>query len=388
MKHQPSRPSRRSSPALASCLLLTIASPLTLCGCGRGGTTTVEGAGIPAALETPAAEEVSTAFVERRPVTTTLAASGSVIAPRTTALGPEVGGRLQRVNVDVGDTVSRGEPVFEIDPEPYRVAHSEAEAGLELARAELGQAEQELQRTTRLAAESVVAQQEKERNMTRVAVARAQVAAAAARVERAADNLERTVTRAPYDAHVVARHLHEGAIVTVGPSAVVVTLQERGRLEAVLDVPEASRVHVATGDPVRLVVEGLPDPVLAEVRAVNARLDTETRTYEVRVAMPDLGTAAKSGSFVRAEITPRPRHQGLAVPRDAILLRDGRAHVFRLAGEQVAEVEVRLGVTGPEWAEVLEGLDEGDEVVVGAALQRLADGSRVVRTAAAAGSEG
>lgn len=365
---------------LALALVLAgLAGLAGIIGCGRSASTAVEGSEIPAALDEAVAERVVTARVERRPATTTLNASGSILAPRTTALGPEVSGRLKRVYVDVGDVVERGEPVFEIDPEPFRIAHLEAAAGLELARAELTQAELELARTSRLAEESVVAEQERERNSTRVAVARAQVAAAEARVERAADNLRRTVGRAPYDAHVVERHLHEGAIVTVGPGTVVVTLQERGRLEAILDVPEASRVHVAPGDPVRLFVEGLTEPVRAEVGAVNARLDTETRTYELRVPLPELGTAVKSGSFVRAEIRPRPRHQGLAVPSGAILMRDGRPRVFLLSGEEVEEVEVRLGLTGPDWTEVLEGVEEGDEVVVGEVVQRLADGVRVER---------
>lgn len=370
-------------PLVATPLLALL---LGLTGCGRGGPTAVEGSELPAGIEEPVRERVTTAVVELRPTTTLLNASGSILAPRTTALGPEVAGRLDRVHVDVGDVVRAGEPVFELDPEPYRIAHLEAVAGLELARAELDQAMQELERTTRLTAESVVAEQENDRNLTRVAVARAQVAAAEARVKRAADNLERTVGRAPYDAHVVARHLHEGAIVTVAASTVVVTLQERGRLEAILDVPEASRIHVAPGDPARLVVEGIPEPVAAEVRAVNARLDPETRTYEVRLAMPDLGTAVKSGSFVRAAITPRPRHQGLAVPSAAILWRDGRALVFRLDGERVEETEVRVGVVGPEWTEILEGVSSGDEVVVGDVLQRLADGVRV-EPATATGAE-
>ncbi|MEE2775517.1 MAG: efflux RND transporter periplasmic adaptor subunit [Acidobacteriota bacterium] len=305
----------------------------------------------------------------------TVTASGSVIAPRETALGPEVTGRLSHVFVDVGDTVTAGQPVFRIDHEPYRVAHEEAVAGLELAKAELDQAAQEMERGRRLTEQQVSPQQELDALITRHAVQKARVQQALARVHRARQDYERTLVSAPYTSFVVERDLHEGAM--LNPGSVVVVLQQAGGFEAVIDVPEAARVTVVPGHASLLHVEGAHEPVAALVRAVNARIDPESRTYQARIPIPDSVAGVKAGAFVRAEISAAPQGESLLVDRDAILRRDGRTYVFRRSGTSVERVSVGLGAVGAMEVEVRTGLGEGDEIVVGEVIQRLSDGASV-----------
>ena len=261
-------------------------------------------------------------------------------------------------------------------------------------------------------------QLDQQRTLARVATAR--VAQEEAGVRRAESELERTIVRAPYTGSVVARHLHEGAWVGPGPGAVVITLQQVGGFEAHVNVPESSPVPVAIGDAVELVIDGLSGRLASQVRAVNARIDPESRTYSVRIPIPTTSSlladaagktrersitrssapahAVKSGAFVRAEIRPTPRSGVLVVDRSALLLRDGRSYVFkilrgdmegsdranndradddRVNGTLVAQTPVRVGARGTQSVEILDGLSEGDAVVVGTIVERLADGSRV-----------
>jgi RND family efflux transporter MFP subunit len=360
-------------------ILITLAPWLVLAACGGGhGGSVAEPTAAAAEASAPAAaaaERVETTVVRRGMLQATVTASGSVSSPRTTQLGPEVGGRLVRVLVDVGDTVREGAPVFRIDPEPYQLSLEEAEAGLALARAELEQAAQEMGRASKLAEQQVVPQQQLDTQTTHHSVQRARVTQAEARVHRAQQDLDRTTVRAPYDGFVVERTLHEGAM--LNPASVVLTLQQAGGYEAILAVPEAARLPVRVGDPVRLMVEGIPGHLPSRVRAVNARIDAQSRTYEVRVPIVADAAVVKAGAFVRGDIDPVPVAEALLLDREAVLVRDGRSYAFRRRGGAVEQVPIELGAIGARLAEVHRGLDEGDQVVVGDVVERLADGAPV-----------
>jgi RND family efflux transporter MFP subunit len=367
--------------ALAHRVAAGLAAALLALGCSRSSEPNA-----PAAAETPpvsaapspgeAAERVPTARVRRGELRAQITASGSVVARRTAALAASVPGRLARVHVDLGDPVREGDALFEIDAEPYRLSVEESRANLALARAEAAQAADEAERARTLADKEMIPRQQYERVRTQAASARARVEAAAARLERAEHDLSRCVVRAPFAGSIVDRHADEGAMAAPGPQGVVV-LQETSALEAVVDIPEASPARVRPGDPARLFVEGGAEPLAATVGAVSDRIDAASRTYRVRIPLADPSRTLKSGAFVRAEIEPAPRSGALLIERSAIVSQDGRAYVLRVSGGVAERVLVRVGASGGAQAELLEGVAEGDEIVIGDAAARIASGVRV-----------
>ncbi len=316
-----------------------------------------------------------TTRVRRGQVDALVTASGSVVAPRLTELGPEVAGRLSVVHFDVGDQVAAGDVVFQLDPGPFRTNLQRARAGLALAKAEAAQALHELERVRRLADQRVAPPQQLDQQLTLLAVAKARVQQELAAVQSAEQDLTRTEVISPYAAHLVERQLHEGAI--VGPGAVVVTIQERTGFSAELDVPAAAASPVRVGDPALLIVEGAAEPLQSTIASVNARIDPETRTYRVRAPVPGNRPGAKAGAFVRAEIRPRTRGGAVVVERAAVLNRDGRAYLFTAVDGRARQVEVTIGATGSRLVEIRTGVEAGDAVIVGPVIDRLADGAPV-----------
>jgi RND family efflux transporter MFP subunit len=331
----------------------------------------------PASPARAAPEPVSTTRVRSGEVRALITATGSIVARRTTALGPAVGGRVIHIFVDLGDEVVFGAPLFQIDPGPYAIALREAEAGLALARAESRDARLEAARARKLAAKAMTSSQNYEHARTRAAVAAARVEQAEAGVQRARLNLNRTLVLAPFTGSIVERPTDEGTMATVTPNTVVLVLQESSALEAALDVPEASLVPVRPGDPVRLFVEGMPEGLESQVRTVSDRIDWDSRTYSVRVPVDNAGGAIKAGAFVRADIEPAPRQQALLVDPDAVVRQDGGTFLFLVSGGIAERVPVRLGVVGRSEVEILSGVGAGDEVVTGDATTRLASGTPV-----------
>jgi multidrug efflux pump subunit AcrA (membrane-fusion protein) len=108
-------------------------------------------------------------------------------------------------------------------------------------------------------------------------------------------------------------------------------------------------------------------------------VDAQTRTYEVRGPVRDPSRTVKAGSYVRADIRLAAREPAPVVARSALLLRDGRSYVFRVSGDTVERVPVRVGATNAEQAQILDGLESGSEVVIGEAVARLEDGVRIER---------
>lgn len=321
----------------------------------------------------PVPETVEFRSVETAALRAPIAASGSIEAQRTSEIGAEVSGRIVEVAVDFGDWVEADALLFRIDPAPFEAALAEARAGLAVARADSKNAARQEERARELAHKQMASEQIYEGLRTQAEMARARVQQMQARAARAERDLDRTQVRAPYAGSVVERRAHEGALAGSEP---VIVLQESGVLLAVLNVPGATLVPVRVGDPVHVFGEGWDEPIEVEVTRVSDRLDPDTRTYEVRAALP--AASAKAGSYVRAEVlpgrvTPRP-----VVSEDSVRSIDGRTYAFRLAeGGAVERVQVRLGIASGGRVEVLSGLSAGDRVAVGDIVQRLSDGAAV-----------
>jgi RND family efflux transporter MFP subunit len=279
--------------------------------------------------------------------------------------------------VDEGERVEAGAPLFEVDPTPYRFALRQAEAGLDLAAAQRRQLEADLGRARQLRERGIVAQQDIEKLETAVAVAAASERQAVEAVALGRHRLALTLVRAPYAASVAARLADEGTTALVQPQTVVLVLQESGVLEARAAIPESQLLNVRLGDVALVRIEGLSAPIESAVSSVGEAIDPTTRTYSVRIHVPNADHAIKPGLFAHVEIFPQARSAGLVVPRDAVRSENGRARVFTIRDGLVTPLPVTVGAFSEQEAELLEGPEAGTPVIVGEGAGRVAPGMRV-----------
>jgi len=328
--------------------------------------------------------DVSVAPVVRGQIIQPVVAPGSLVALRESMIGTEVAGRVQKVFVTEGDRVVAGAPLFEIDPVPHEMAVRQAEAVLDVARAERSQLEADLARSRTLRKQEVVSQQDFDRLTTQLSVSQARERQAAETLALARYNVSRTVVRAPYDGSVAKRLVDEGTTALVQPQTIVVVLQETSVLEADAAIPESQLALVRVGDPAFLSIEGIPDPIETTVSAVNDSIDPATRTYLVKMRVPNPDHGLKAGVFALVEIRPRSKSDILIVPADAVRTEDGRTRVMAVRDGRAVAVPVEVGLTSEQSAEILRGVDAGEQVLVGEAARSIAPGMRV-RVAEAAG---
>ena len=352
-------------------LLLTAAGA----GCDRSPSSTpsVESAGTPPEVVV----EVRTARVRRGAILQRISAPGSLVAMRESRIGAEVRGRIERIFVSDGDRVEAGDPLFQIDPNTYEVVLRQSEAGVDLARAERLQAESDLRRAQALRRKDIVSQDEIVRLETGVALAGARERQATAALALARRNLEQTLVHAPFGGSIAERLADEGTTALVQPQTIVVVLQETAVLEAQAAIPESRLTAIRVGDAVLLHVQGLTAPIQTEVSSVGDTIDSATRTYRVKMRVPNPEHQLKAGVFARVEILPEAKRDVLLLPRGAIRSEDGRSRVYTVQGGRAVAVPVQLGIVSEEAAEVLHGVRVDHEVIIGEAAQAIAPGMRV-----------
>jgi RND family efflux transporter MFP subunit len=364
-------PRAQSVAGIGMALLLTAVGA----GCDRSPSSTpsVDSAGTPP----EAVVEVRTARVRRGAILQRISAPGSLVAMRESRIGAEVRGRIEHIFVSDGDRVEAGDPLFQIDPKTYEVVLRQSEAGVDLARAERLQSESDLRRAQALRRKDIVSQDEIARLKTAVALTRARERQAIEALALARRNLEQTLVRAPFGGSIAERLADEGTTALVQPQTIVVVLQETAVLEAQAAIPESRLTAIRVGDAALLHVEGLSAPLQTEVSSVGDTIDPATRTYRVKMRVPNPEHRLKAGVFARVEILPEAKRDVLLLPRGAIRSEDGRSRVYTVQGGRAVAVPVQLGIVSEDAAEVLTGVRVDHEVIIGEAAQAIAPGMRV-----------
>jgi RND family efflux transporter MFP subunit len=261
---------------------------------------------------------------ERRVV---IAGTGTVVAHKTSNLGPLVEGRIEKIHVNVGDRVEVDAPLFETRGETFKLKVDEAKAAAAVAEARLTQAELAWARIEPLSDRGVTSKANRDVALSAAQVARAEIEAARARLRQAEQDLADTVVRAPFRAAVTARYVDEGVFLTNrvpgGTGSSVIQLQKIDVLVAIVRVPSRDLPLLSVGAPATLKVDGYDQPIEAKVSVINDMVDPATRTVEIRIAFENLNYAIKAGVFVQAEIRPS-RKSALPPSKVPVITSDGR----------------------------------------------------------------
>ena len=169
----------------------------------------------------------------------------------------------------------------------------------------------------------------------------------------------------PVSGFVTVKDVYQGLYIT--PDTELYTVVDLSRVWVLLDIYENEMPSVHPGMPVTLRLRSQPgDSIAGTITYIYPYLDNQTRTNKVRVEFDNPGLRFKPDMYATGEIHAL-LGEHLVVPKDAVLDSGTRQIVFAAMGDGFFEPrQVRLGERGDDYAEVLEGLREGEQVVVGA----------------------
>ena len=372
--NDPRRRATRRTIALAVGAMLLGATALTLAA--RSGRDT------PAAVPLAAASlTVEITTPRTMALARTVAASGS-IAPRDELIvGSDANGvRLVDVRVDVGRSVKRGELLALGDDQQLQAQRAQQLAQIRQARAELGQAQANLERAERIEDSGVYSVEQLQTRRTNAEAAAAKLELAEATLRELDVRIAHTRVVAPADGVIARRSATVGAVMQ--PGTELFRLIRDAELEWAAELPAHALGQVEAGAPVRL--RG-PDgrSVEAAVRLVEPTLDARSRNGIVRVALPR-GTALKSGSHVDGEIAIG-RAEVMTLPESVVFHRDGHAWIYVIGDGDVAMLtRIQTGARRDGRLEVVAGVKPG-ALVVATGAGFVKDGERVRVATAPAG---
>lgn len=328
--------------------------------------------------------------------------TGEVRPYREVHLHPRVAGFVRTVEVNLGDRVREGQvlatlEVPELDSDLARSRALERRAVEEVGRAEAQLEEARLahHRLSAVAAQggNLIPAQELDAARVRqrvaeanTAAAREQVAVAQAEVARLETIRGYTRITAPFDGLVSRLGAVAGQWVTPGGTGAgpgLFRISEVARLRLVFPIASSEVPQVPVGTPVEARVDGVDGMLPGRVSRRAGQIESSTRTMDVEVDLENPGWQITAGAYATVEITLEARTNVLAIPLQA-LIRGAEPRVWRVGTDQrLEERKVRLGLEVPTHVEILEGLADGDRVVVGrlAGLQagqevKLAEGGR------------
>jgi RND family efflux transporter MFP subunit len=316
-------------------------------------------------------------------VTPYLEATGNAAAVNTVKLVARVQGYLQEIKYQDGATVTKGTPLFVIEPQPYKVKLEQAQAAEEGAKATLVNAQAEFLRQEQLQAKDVSSQANLDKARANRDTARANVQQAQASTQTAEINLGYTTVAAPFDGVVTARQVSVGelvggdqpnqlaTIVQLDPIWVWFNLSERDvqRVRAVLAQRGTNPADLINKVPIEVGLQtesGYPHHGVLDYAAPS--VNQSTGTLQVRGIFENSKHSLLPGYFVRVRV-PMREQPAVLVPEAAVGTDQGGRYVLALNGDNVVEQRrVQLGQIVGEMRVIESGLNADQRVVVAGIL--------------------
>lgn len=329
--------------------------------------------------------------------------SGQTVAEANILLAPKYTGRILSVHADLGDDVRAGDILLIQDTEDLDIsirqnraaARAAAESAVEaevsydanyimtknalmleqgkyernqylyrigaISRDTLDSVEKEY--LTKKAAFEVLENQAENGRPASVEAKRYTAEQQAIATEALQKQREDLILRAPRDGVIGFRDAEPGALVTAGTK--VFSLVDNSRIYVDCALSEHDAAVLQAGKEIVMRIDALGRDFGGKIIYVSPAMEESSRTYTARVELTGTGNDIKAGLFARGQIDILQRPRAIAVPKSAVVDRNGHTAVFLLKEDhRIEEREVRIGLLNDEESEILQGLSEGDVVIL------------------------
>ena len=301
--------------------------------------------------------------------------SGEVRARVESRLGFRVGGKIVTRKVDVGTLVKRGQVLMQLDPQDFKLSEAQALAGLRAAETNRDLASSELKRYQELRSKNFVSQAVLDAKDSTYKAAQANVDAAQAAYRGQSNQAGYTSLLSDVDGVVTAVDAEVGQV--VAPGTPVVRVAKQGEKEIVIGIPEDKVEALRRVPDVQVRLWANPkDAIPGKIREISPIADASTRTYTVKVSIPDSQAAAKLGMTAVVQFSSRAPVPLIKVPLTALFYEKAATSVWVVENGVVKLVPVTIGgVAGNEI--VLGGGVKPGQTVVTAGVNLLKPGQKV-----------
>ncbi|MFQ5583406.1 MAG: efflux RND transporter periplasmic adaptor subunit [Calditrichia bacterium] len=312
--------------------------------------------------------------VQRGTFQVSVSANGIVKPIDRIEIKSKASGEIVELPVEVGDYVKKGQLIARLDQRDEKAAVEQARANLDIAKAELKQAQKTYDRRNKLYQSDLLSEEERDQIELSLAVAKGKLVQASSALERAEERLSESIVRAPIDGIILQKYVEEGQIIASGVSNVgggspIVDIADMSSVyvEAGIDEIDIGRVEV--GQPVKVTAEAYPqlefEGKIVRI-APEAKIEQNVTLFDVIIEVANPEGKLKSGMNTAIEITILKKENVLLIPTIA-LMQPKQAKVkpkFQMVllkeGDHFRKQKVKVGVSNFKQVEIVSGLEEGD----------------------------
>jgi len=304
---------------------------------------------------------VEVAEVTTGAISSYISATANLVAEDQVKVLAEAEGRVERLDVEEGDMVSKGQVLAVLVQDEARIAVSKVELKASNTNAALLRAQDSFE-------QGLISSETFDKLKMDYEIAQQEVAEAEWR-------LAKTVIRAPFTARITERFITVGQHLRLGDE--LFTVADYDPLVARIYLPERDVIELEVGREVRITpAAGTELSFTGRIRQIAPVVDTATGTVKVTVEAIQPPDRVRPGAFVSIDIVRERRAAVVLLPRESVIRELRTAHVFISEEGTAVKKAVTLGIEEGELIEALSGVAEGDAVVV-AGQGGLDDGQKI-----------
>jgi len=382
---------------LAVCAMICAYFALVLSGCGHTSADSKQkgggGKGGRGGAQMTIPVAVATAEIRDLPIL--LDGLGSVEAYNTVAVKSRIDGQLVKINVKEGQEVKQGELLAEIDPRPYEVQLSQAQATLFKDQAALKDARLNLERFQQLYKDGVISKQQFDTQGSLEGQLDGAVRADQAQIDTVKLNLVYTRITAPVSGRIGLRQIDVGNMIHAADPNGLLVITQLQPIAVIFSLPQdnlsAVSRHMHAG---KLTVDAYSRDDQTKIASgflttIDNQIDTTTGTGKLKAVFENHDRLLWPNQFVNVHLLLEVKKNNIVVPSAAIQRGPQGTYVFAVKPDKTAEMRnVSISISQGNLVAISQGLQPGDTVVTDG-QDKLQPGTKVeIRAAGAGGQSG
>lgn len=328
------------------------------------------------------------AVVEAKPVAIWKDFSARLAAVDYVEIRPQVSGLIEKVHFTDGQTVAKGDLLYNIDPRPYAAAVSQAKADLAAANSDVVYAKKELERAEELIKTGALSKQVYDQRINATKVANNAVAAAAARVKSAQVDLDNAAIKAPIDGRISRTEITEGNLVNAANAPLLTTIVSDKDIYADFEIDEQTYLNFIRAKtsqsleseqevPVRMQLGGDDKWYDGKIKSFDNKINPSSGTIRARAVFANEDGALLPGMFTKVQLGSPSEDSLIAISEKAVGTDQNRKYVLVVGEGNMSEYrEVHLGDSVGGERIITSGLKDGDKVITDG-LMKLRPGMKV-----------
>ena len=335
-------------------------------------------------------QQLPVVAVNALPATTYKEYSASIEGTKDIEIRPQVNGYIEKIFVDEGAHVKKGQLLFQINDRPYHEALNNAKATYNAAKANLATAEINVSKLKPLVESNIISDVQFKTAQSAYDAANANVAQAKAMVENAQINLGYALIKAPAEGYIGRITFKTGSLVGTSTAEPLTVLSDINKIYAYFSFSENDFLQFKNqfaGNSVEEKIKNLPEvelmlsdnsiyPKKGKVETVSGQFDNTTGAISFRATFPNTEGLIRSGNTGKIRI-PRSSTKDLVVPQEATFELQDKVFVFILGdSNKVTNAPINVTGTSGNYFLVDKGIAPGQKIVY-AGLDRLQDGAMI-----------